>query len=243
MVRLHTGDAFGAREVESEAVDIFRHIKNPIGEAIGLLHLGQIDAYVGNRLDAQKYLEQCLSIASDLEYHEVESECELVLGQLALQRADPANARERFVRSLDVSQKAADKRNEASALWWLGKIDLLAGDLAAAKMKFGAALRVFSASEMFSEMLGCLEDHAALLKVVGRGEDGATLCGATDAMRERLALPRAPFQEAAWKELVRDLRSATASNFDHAWKRGTALELRDAVSFAQARRLEELQAA
>ena len=37
LVRLHAGDADGAREGEAEAVEIFREIGNRVGEAIGLL--------------------------------------------------------------------------------------------------------------------------------------------------------------------------------------------------------------
>ena len=41
-VRLHEGDAESARASEEEALGIFRKLGDRIGEAIGLLHLGEI---------------------------------------------------------------------------------------------------------------------------------------------------------------------------------------------------------
>ena len=48
MARLPLGDADGARTAEEEALQIFRQIGNREGEAIGLLHLGQIELDAGN---------------------------------------------------------------------------------------------------------------------------------------------------------------------------------------------------
>jgi predicted ATPase/class 3 adenylate cyclase len=240
MVRLHIGGAQTARDLEAEAVTIFREIHNPIGEAIGLLHLGQIDAYVGNDADAKVNFEKCLEIASDLEYFEVESECELMLGQLALEAGDEAGARHRFSRGLEVSQKAEDKRNEAAALWWLGVVDLRYGNPPAAHGKLGAALRVFVASEMFSELLGCLEDHAALFNAFGRPEDAVRVCGAVEAARERLALPRPPRGAPRWKDLLADIRDAMGSErFERALGAGANLELQEVVGFVQSQRIPE----
>jgi tetratricopeptide (TPR) repeat protein len=43
LVRLQTGDAAGAEVGEREALQILKQLGNRVGEAIGLLHLGQID--------------------------------------------------------------------------------------------------------------------------------------------------------------------------------------------------------
>ena len=42
LIRLNEGDAAQARQSEEEALSIFRELKDRIGEAIGLLHLGEI---------------------------------------------------------------------------------------------------------------------------------------------------------------------------------------------------------
>jgi hypothetical protein len=48
MARLPLGDSDGARTAEEEALGLFRQIGNREGEAIGLLHLGQIEFDAGN---------------------------------------------------------------------------------------------------------------------------------------------------------------------------------------------------
>jgi len=234
LVRLHTGDAVGARQVEEEALRIFGEIDYPIGQAIGLLHLGQIDAHVGRDADAARYFEQCLEIASDLQYHEVESECELMLGQVALEAGNASDARTRFARSLEVCQESEDKRNEAAALWWLGKVELASGDVAAARIKLTGALRAFVAFDMFAELLGCLEDHAELACLDGHVDEALRICAAIDAARERLVLSRPPKAAARFAAaLSRYQQQAGADVTARARIEGAAWELSFAVSRAQ----------
>ncbi|MFI5243567.1 MAG: ATP-binding protein, partial [Gemmatimonadales bacterium] len=127
LVQLHTGDAQSALEGEGEALGIFRKSGERIGEAIGLHHLGQIHAYSGDDAQARRYLEECLALARALSYSEIESECEINLGELDLDADDVTSARSWFSRSLGVSQGAGDRRGEATALWWMAKADLAAG--------------------------------------------------------------------------------------------------------------------
>ncbi len=240
LVRLHTGDASGAREGETEAAEIFREMKEPVGQAIGLLHLGQIDAYIGEDAEASSHLEECLAIARNLKYSEVESECELMLGQLALDAGDRSAARARFARALEICQDVQDKRNEATALWALGKVDLVVGDHDAARSKLGGAMRAFQAFEMFAELLGCLEDYAELVKGLGHAEDAVRLCAAIEASRQRLALPQAPRSEQQWKvRLVAERAALGPVEFDRAWTEGQSWELQEAVQFARSAAVTE----
>ena len=195
VVRLGIGDADEARAAASEAVDIFRKLGTRTEETIALLQLGQIQAYVGDHANAQRQFEQCLAVTRDLQYRELESECELRLGELALEAGDANPARVRFQRAVEISRDVGDKRGETTALWWLGKADLARGDTDAARVSLGGALRAFQVFDMFAELLGCLEDHAALLQSLGNADGAARLCAASEASRKRLALPRPPKAE------------------------------------------------
>src|SRR5207249_513967 len=62
LVRLHAGDAAGAREGEAEAVEIFREIGNRVGEAIGLLHLAEICMYAADDVPAKRHVLDALEI-------------------------------------------------------------------------------------------------------------------------------------------------------------------------------------
>ena len=219
--RLQGGDAAGAAAGECEALQIFRQLGDRFGEAIGLLHLGQIEGYLGNDVQARTHLEQCLAIAREVKNQEVEGECELVLGETAFETGDRAQACLRFKRSLTVCREAGDKRGEANALWWLGKADLQGGDLASARSRLGEALRAFRAFEMWEELLGCLEDQAALTGAEGRADMAVHLAAAATVSRDRLRLARPPRGEQRWQRQLDALHRATAgSDFDSAWNEG-----------------------
>ena len=78
------------------------------------------------------------------------------------------------------------------ALWWLGKADVTGSDLESARVKLGEALRAFQTFEMHVQVLGCLEDHAALLQSLGCADDAVRLYATVETFRERQALPRPP---------------------------------------------------
>ena len=79
--RLQAGDASGAGAGEREALKIFRELGDRRGEAIGLSHLAQIAAWLGDYEEARTQLEQCLAIAREIKYQELEGACELLLGR------------------------------------------------------------------------------------------------------------------------------------------------------------------
>jgi len=236
LVRLHTGDADGARQDEEEAVTIFRSIENRIGEAIGLLHLGQIHFYLEDDAQAHVYFEQCLKIAREIEYREIEREAELLLGESLLASADLPGACARFTRSLDVCRQAEDKRGEASALWWLGKWDLQSGDLGGARVRLNGALRAFQAFEMYEELLGCLDDHAELMRAMGAVEDAVRIYASVDAARERLTLRRYPRSQRRWADTIAGVRHKLGDeDFDKRWSEGRTWSIDDAITRARSR--------
>jgi len=189
---------------------------------------------------AIEHLEQCLAIAQRIKYSEVESECDVNLGELALDAGDTAAASKRFSRALAVCRDAGNRRGESTALWWLGKIDRVRGDLHAARVRLGGALRAFRAYEMHEELLGCLEDHAALWHALGNDAEAARMHAAVDVSRQRLALRRSPRAEARIRATIASLRAAMGDTaFDTAWSAGTRWEIGEAAAEALALAPEE----
>ena len=233
LVRLKAGDAAGAAMGEREALEIFRQLGDRVGEAIGLLHLGQIGLTLGDDAQALSDLEQCLAIARDIGHQEIQGECELLLGEVAFEIGDPTRAYVRFMRSLSVCSEDGDKRGEANALWWLGKVALRGGEVAAARNRFGDALQAFRDFEMREELLGCLEDHAALLHVEGSTELAVRVAAAASMSRERLGLARTPRSEQRWQGQLDVLRQAMPSaDFDAAWHEGRGADLEETIRAA-----------
>jgi predicted ATPase/class 3 adenylate cyclase len=233
LVLLHAGLADEARTDESEAVKIFRDIEHRVGEAMALLHLGQVEVYSQNDAEARRHLEEAIALAREIGYAEVEAECELALGQLALFAGDADGAVARFERSLEVCGESEDKRNEAVAIWWLGRVNLRAGESIDARARLTRALRAFQAFEMNTELIGCLEDFADLFTTSGAVDAAASLMGAAASLRERLALSRSPRAEEHWRGVVaraRELEGEAA--FDATFARGRDWTTEEAVACA-----------
>ena len=83
LARLQAGDIGGAEQSELEALRIFREVGDKLGEAICLLHLGQICQRSGKDVEAHDRLHEGLAVAEQIQNKEVEAECQLVLGELA----------------------------------------------------------------------------------------------------------------------------------------------------------------
>lgn len=232
-MRLQTGDVAGAEAGEREALQIFVALGDRVGEAIGLLHLGQIAIYRGELDAGRTFLEQCLSIARDIKSIDTEGECELHLGEAAVDSGAPDRASQHFKRSLIVSSEGGDKPGEANALWRLGQLDLGNGDLVSARARLGEALRSFNAFGMRAELLGCLEDCAGLAKAENRLATAAWLVGAVELARERVRLARPPKAEERWSTQIAALRkSLPADEFDASRSEGRQWQIDDALRHA-----------
>ena len=224
---------------QREALEIFRQLGDRVGEAIGLLHLGQIGVYLGEHAQARLQLEKCLAIAREIRHQEIEGECELALGETAFELGDRAQARLWFARSLSVCLDAGDKRGEANALRWLGRADLQDGDSTSARNRLGDALRAFRAFEMREELLSCLEDHVALAHAEGNVDVAVRLAAAAARSRERLGLVRAPRSEQRWQAELDRLRQAiSVTDFDAGWVDGWDWQVDHAISSAVSTRAE-----
>ena len=236
MARLRGGDLLAASVGEQEALEIFRCLGDRVGEAIGLHHLGQIAHYQCENEKACTHMQSALDLAREIEHRELEGECHLVLGKCAFDAQDYAGAVQRLLSSLEVCTRAADKRGEANAHWWLGKVDLELGSLATARSHLGMALGQFRAFEMWDELLGCLEDHASLMHREGAAVLAVQVCAVAAKMRQRLNLTRAPSIEKRWQSQLQGLREALAGQaFAGAWSAGLdQREVDDAVRFSLA---------
>ncbi len=243
LARLQAGDIGGAEQSELEALRIFREVGDKLGEAICLLHLGQICQRSGKDVEAHDRLQEGLAVAEQIQNKEVEAECQLVLGELAYDAGLVPESESRFKRSLIVCREAADKRGEANATRWLGKCDGQRGRVAGGLEQLRAALRAYVSFEMWEELLGCLDDIAAL-KVAGDIQRAARLLSAVAQARDRLQLPRTPREDEAVQEKLGALRTALGdAPFNEQWERGKALDIREAIAQALAEDEEPVLAA
>ncbi|MEO5735756.1 MAG: hypothetical protein ABIN96_05515 [Rubrivivax sp.] len=235
LARLPAGDAAAAELSEHEALEIFRSNDDRMGEVIALIHLGHIHRHTGESVRAVEHLRHGLAIARDLHNQEAEGECELMLAVLAFEGGDPTSARRHGARSSTVCREAGDRRGEANAQRWLGKIDLDEGLADSAGARLSQALRAYRDFEMRDELLGCLEDHAALALSQQRSLLAVRLLGLTSLLRERLALVRPPGLHKRWRQLTDTLRQTVpAEAFASAWAEAEGWDVETAIERALA---------
>jgi len=231
--KLRLGDTDGALTNELEAVQIFRELGNQYGEAVGLLHLAEIHAYLGDDLQAKSHLEHSLSLARAIRNQEIEGECERELGALALGCGDLVTSYRHSENSLAVFRKAADRHGEATALWGLGKADIVAGNLDRARLRLAEALQVFQEFGMYSEAFGCLEDYAALAKARGATRDAVRLLAAATSGIERLAIVPSAHDRQRRNSAAEALLADTGQEaFESAWAEGRSWGIEDAAALA-----------
>jgi non-specific serine/threonine protein kinase len=235
MARLPAGDARGAGVAEEEALALFRQAGDRVGEGIGLLHLGQIAIHLDAAEAARDAVAQSLAIARELQYGELEAECELVLGSMALDAGSVAEADASFSRSLARCREIGDRRGAANAVGWLGRADLAARRFQAARARLGEAAAAYREFEMREELLSCLEDHFVLVHHSGAPTKAAALAAAADAARQRLGLVRSPPAQRRAEVGLAALRQALPpESFTAAWSEGVTWNLDEATKQALA---------
>jgi tetratricopeptide (TPR) repeat protein len=234
LARLRGGDTEGAEQGELEALKLFRTLGDKYGEAIGLLHLGQICHRADKHDEALEYLKQGLAAAQRIKNKELEGECQLHIGELTYEAGQFAEAENIFKRSLAVSREAADKRGEANSTRWLGKCELQRGARDMAWTRLTDALRAFASFELWEEALDCIEDLAMLILESEAGKS-ARLLSAVSQARERLQLRPSRKAEQRMKERLARLQEVLGEEpFAAAWDRGKGLDMREAIAEAQA---------
>ena len=235
MLHLRQGDVALAREREEEAIALFRAEGDRLGEAHRPPQPRRNRrATVATMRSARKLFEQCLAISrAHWAPRDSRASASGTWASFRWPRATSTAHDARFVRSLEVCRDAEDKRNEAIALWCLGKVDAAGGDRESARAKFTEALRAFESFQMSSEALDCLEEFAALMQESGRSVDAVRVHAATAAIRDRLTIPR--LQRAESRRLAslgaaREVLGEAA--FEAAWADGATWALDDAIDAA-----------
>ena len=196
VVRLHVGDAVRARDGEEEALATSANRVAGTKKRSCCCRLVR-SACTTAMMRRRAGISSSRSPSHASQCHETESDCERMLGQLALECGDLPAACERFERALAICQDAADKRGAATALWWLGKADLADRNPASARLRLGEALRAFQSFEMNAEVLDVSRTTPAL-RILSIPRRGSASYSVAAAIRERLVLPRAPRGDQRW---------------------------------------------
>lgn len=240
MAQLAAGDAAAALQAEQEALALFRELGEPVAEAIVLLHLGQVLIGLERWGEAVAHLRDARARAHAIGSREVEGECEWLLGRCAQSAGDLAAAGQHLAQAHAIAEAAGDRRGQARAEAAQGRLALQSGALDEARTRMAAALAAFQAAELRPELLGSLEDHAALAHALQQPTHAAVLLAVATRARTASGLAREPLAAVQVAVLEEALREALGDwGWTEACTAGEATSLADAVQAALA--LDALQ--
>ena len=226
---LDIGNDLGAQAAAQEALQIFCALKDPVNEALARLQLGQIALFRGALVPAADFALQALALAKRIQQPDTEAETELLLGQIAFEAGEWSVAAPRLGRSLQICLGVGDRRGAANARGWQGRLALAEGRLDDAAALLAEALQAYQAFAMRGQLLGVLDDVARLLLRRGQPAVAQALVCAADELRQRAALPRAPFAQLQRQNLQAELDAAAsgppqpAQPSDEVWDTETAV--------------------
>jgi class 3 adenylate cyclase/tetratricopeptide (TPR) repeat protein len=136
-----------------EALEVVRALDDREGTATTLGLIGDIHRRTGDRERGRAVLEECVRIASELDFHYVESDARLMLALLALDEGDLAGATASARRAVDLARLAGSPLGECQALEGLGW-SLLETSGDGSGEVVGEAAEAFDAAAMLADELG-----------------------------------------------------------------------------------------
>ena len=131
-LHLQQDDLAKAREYEEEAIAIFRGLDDRLGEAIGLINLGEIEVRQGDDDGARACSSSACRSRAASRTSSWKASASAISASWRCGRNDLTAAHARFSRALKICRDAQDKRGEAITRWRLAKADAARGDHEAA---------------------------------------------------------------------------------------------------------------
>jgi tetratricopeptide (TPR) repeat protein len=232
-ISYYQGDYVHARRLGDELLQAAQSDHDQLGIRNGLTLRGIVALAEGRYADALAPLEEAVRICREVCSPWLLATSLLVLGMAAMYGLDLTRSRRLLKEALRGYRDVGDNLFVARTTGYLGYVALLRGDLHAARRLFLASLRGF---RQLGERFGIAEElqaMAVLSAAEGMDRQAAELAGAAhvswDSMSaQSLAADRAigsPYLDAA-------RRRVGPSKWRAAWRRGQAMALDDAVTYA-----------
>ena len=155
------------------------------------------------------------------------------LGQIALHLGDHGRARALVEETLAILRRYDDRWARAMSLTALGQVELAAGDAGRAEALLGESAELLKAIGNPLFLPWCLEGLAGVAAARGQWEQAARLCGARDALSERLRFPLPPAHQAGYAHTIATSREALGEEaFEAARAAGAGLSPEQALAEA-----------
>jgi predicted ATPase/class 3 adenylate cyclase len=226
-------DVHRARTLLSESLAEFRKIGARDGMAQALTSLGRVALQQDDVAQAEALGRESLTVLGDGGSRWPRAYALRLLAGVALRRGDLSRAEMLVAESLEIYRALKDGWAINWALQLCGEIALMRGAYHDARVRFAESL---AGRKQHGDKLGMaesLEGIAAVIAYTAPSLDAVCVLGAAEALRDAIAAPLPPVDEAWYGDAVRTLRMRLpAPDVESAWARGRAMSPADAVALA-----------
>jgi tetratricopeptide (TPR) repeat protein len=234
------GDSASAQTFLTRVLVLNRELGNRTGEAGNLNSLAIIAYDEKDYSSARSLHEESLALSRELGDRSIEAANLSNLAYIARDDGDYPTARSLVEQALTLNQGLGNRAWEAVNLCNLGSLDREQGHYTSARSYLEQALTLNRDLGNRLGIVDCVGGLAAVAAVAGPLGDPASLIravrlwGAADRLRDEIAAPLPPSQQASLEEDLAAARQELRDDeaFDAAWQQGRAMTLEQAVELA-----------
>jgi DNA-binding CsgD family transcriptional regulator len=236
------GNYEAARSSFLENLAIQRELGSKPGIGHTLMWLGVVVRELGDYTEGRRMLEEALTIERELGFRQGIGRCLMNLGSTAIAQGDPT-ASQILEEGLTISRELGARWDAGRCLHDLGQAAARQGEYELAHSRFASSLAILREHGDRRNLVKCLEGLAGVAVAYRQTERGARLFGASEALRERLGTPMPRTYLANYKRSIAAL-SAQVNEEQLAkwWAEGRAMPYDQAIEYAVAEQVEEVQA-
>ena len=232
------GDVDRARVLLTEALDAWHgtDAKRTAFESLdGLMaNLGSLSLHEGEYGEARRRFQEALAVAQELGDELRVAEHLFELGRTASAEDDHAAAEALFDQALPVARRLGYTRLVLALLVSRAKSARVQGELGEASMLLQEGLTQASSVGDRLAVLRCLEEAGAVAAAMGEGEHAAVLTGASDAIRDDLAMGLTVWESHHRERMLGESKAEIGSDrVQAALERGRAMSLEQAVAASE----------
>ncbi len=217
---------------QDQALSINRELGDLPGVALALVNIAGALIHQTKYEKAERYLDESLELARGLKDHLLLTFIWMTKGELARYQGDYANAQAWAQEAYAAATQAQHVQHIALALNNLGLVATRQGNFARAIQLHQESLDMYRTGGEIRFVPECLEGLAAALDAAGDSYKAARLLGASDALRESIALPIPPIDRADYERVLASVRANLPSDFSSAWAAGRAMTMEQAMELA-----------
>jgi predicted ATPase/class 3 adenylate cyclase len=227
------GDVDGAEYLLTEALAVAR-TTSPHQVPVLLAHLAEIARGRGDLDVAWEHATTALEEADQSGAERLRLAVVNLLGDIAHQRGDLADARRYYTQALAAAHEANDLIPVPYLTYCLAVLALDEQTMDDAAGLLTAAIVLGRDTAARTDLCESLQATARWAAATGNAPLACTILSAVDGLRDAIGFARAPTDERAYNELLSALQTACGASFTSLWDDGASLPLDDVIDIALA---------